>query len=82
MFVCMYVLYAFRHCTSQCNQTLHGTPLGPGEGQDGVGGTEMGMGKVLPGAAKVGGGSVHPSNNRKFPVTVSKKDKIFLKILY
>jgi hypothetical protein len=25
------------------------------------------------------GGGVHPSNNRKFPVTVSRKDKIFLK---
>ncbi len=25
----------------------------------------------------MGGGGVHPPNNRKFPVTVSKKDKIF-----
>ncbi len=48
MFVCMYVLYAFRHRRSQCNQTLHGTPLGPGEGQDGIGGTERGMGKSSP----------------------------------
>jgi hypothetical protein len=34
---------------------------------------------VLPAAAKVGGGGVHPSNTRKFPVTATKKDTIFLK---
>ncbi len=33
LFVCLFVLYAF-------SQTLHGTPLGPGEGQDRVEGTE------------------------------------------
>jgi hypothetical protein len=36
MYVCMYVLYAFRHRTSQCSQNLHGITLGPEEVQDEV----------------------------------------------
>jgi len=36
MFICMYVLDAFRHRTSQCTQALHGIPLGPEGGQDEV----------------------------------------------
>ncbi len=40
----MFVLYAFSPCKSQSSQTLHGTPLGQGEGQDGVDRTERGGG--------------------------------------
>jgi len=34
--VCLFVLHAFGHGTSKCNETLQGIPFGPGEGQDGV----------------------------------------------
>ena len=31
--VCLFVLYAFGPCRSQCNQTLHGILFRPGEGE-------------------------------------------------
>jgi hypothetical protein len=51
------VLYAFGPCKSQCNQTLHGIPFRPGEGQDGVGAPE-----------RAGWGGAHQflKNRRKF----------------
>jgi hypothetical protein len=41
-FVCLFFLYAFGPCNSERHQNFHGTPLGPEEGQDGVGATKEG----------------------------------------
>ena len=32
MFVCLFVLYAFGHGTTKCNEILHRIPFRPGEG--------------------------------------------------
>ena len=32
LFVCLFVLYAFGHGTSKCNEILHRIPFRPGEG--------------------------------------------------
>jgi hypothetical protein len=48
MFVCLFVLYAFGSCKSQCSQTLHGIPLHPGEGQDGVRAPKRGVVEAPP----------------------------------
>ena len=39
----MFVIYAFGHGTSKCNEILQEIPIHPGEGQDGVGGTGRGV---------------------------------------
>jgi hypothetical protein len=44
----LFILYAFGPCKSQCNQTLHGISLYPGEGQDGVGAPQRGVGEEVP----------------------------------
>ncbi len=43
MSVCLFVLYAFKNRTCKCNETFHGTPLGPEEGRHGVGITKKGQ---------------------------------------
>jgi hypothetical protein len=66
MFVCLFVLPAFGLRKSQCNQTLHGIPFHPGEGQDGVG--------SLPHPA--------PEELRRFsPCVFLKIDGIFVRFL-
>ncbi len=36
MFVCVFVIDAFGHDTTKCNEIWQGIPFRPGEGQDGV----------------------------------------------